>query len=141
MELEAALSLENSSGSLHAIYSSGTLDSTVSLDTQFEQLPGGLRISGLRLESAGQEATGAGCLLLLDEPSKLQLELASDAVDLDVFENVSLAGENGGMDLPLDLNISFRARELKSAGVLIRGAAMRLGAEPDCSGLDAPVLD
>jgi hypothetical protein len=72
---------------------------------------------------------------------KLQLDLASDAVDLDVFENVSPADGEGGMDFPLDLDIRFRARELKTAGVLIRGAAMSLGDEPDCSSLDAPELD
>jgi len=134
--LGVVMFLDNNSGDLDATYTSEALENAVSIVTQYEYLPAGLRLSGIRLESAGQAAGGAGCLLGLDETPRLQLDLASDIVDLDVFQNVSLETGSSDMNLPLDLDISFTARELKTAGAVIRGAALRLGGEPDCSGLD-----
>lgn len=121
-------------GSLRADLDSNLLEEIVSFTTQFQTHPEGVRLADLRLESAGQEVRGDGCLLLKDPPG-LRLNLSAGRIDLDAVTPALPQPGSTATGMPLDLNVVFRADELHSGGAVVRGAILRLGAEPDCSAL------
>lgn len=117
-------------------------DAGIRLALEYALVPGGARLAGLHLDAAGQSAAGAGCLLLQDEPS-VNLRLETSRIDLDALPALpSLAGDGGEGSAGATgggsvLNLRLAAAEVRAGGTVARDAVFLLGAEPDCSGLDA----
>jgi hypothetical protein len=93
-------------------------------------------LQDIKLEGAGQELSGEGCLLTAGEPS-LQLTLHAGELDLDELRALitetlpggSGSGDDAGM---MDMDIVLTVGRARSSGVIANGVVIRVGESPEC---------
>jgi hypothetical protein len=100
----------------------------------FKQHDGVVELAPVKLEIAGQEMAGRGCLIVAANPT---LHLMLHAAELDLDRLAALlpaapADTPAELELPLGLAIEATAERAIYAGTTAHGIRVLVGAEPDC---------
>jgi hypothetical protein len=100
----------------------------------FKQHDGVVELAPVKLEIAGQEMAGRGCLIVAADPT-LHLMLHAAELDLDRLAALLPAAQAdtpAALELPLGLAIEATAERAIYAGTTAQGIRVLVGAEPDC---------
>lgn len=145
LNLRAEARLDDATGTLELRWAGAPYPAEPQLTLTYASQPAGLRIEQLRLVADPLRVGGVGCFLIGDRPA-LHLDLSSERIDADALPDLSILSTeepSAGNNQPaaawpegLDLNVRLSVGELLAGGAVARGAALRLGGEPDCLALE-----
>lgn len=122
---------ETLSGAIGGQYDDGVIGGRIETDFKLHAMQDYLEMEAIKLEVAGQAATGKGCVVWADAPA-LKLILDSDELDLDKLQSLVPETKSEGMNLPVDLEIVFSIAKARFEVAEAVDMKVIIGREPTC---------
>lgn len=122
---------ETMSGAIRGQYDDGVIEGRIETDFRLHGMQDYLEMDAIRLEAAGQVASGKGCMVWADVPA-LKLILDSDELDLDKLQTLIPESKGEAVSLPVDIEISLSIAKARLEGAEAVDTKVIIGREPTC---------